>query len=121
LLAPMIEDGFYHNNVSRVVIHKYLSSKRLAHIDALILGCTHYPLIKSDIEEYYQDEIAIVDGSQIVAQEVKQYLTKQGHLNPAQTAPLLKFFVSDYTQSFEEATKIFFGKRVQLAQYKLWE
>ncbi|MGB0523546.1 MAG: glutamate racemase [Flammeovirgaceae bacterium] len=123
LLAPMIEDGFYHNNVSKVVIHKYLSSSKLKGIQALILACTHYPLIKDDIAVFYQEQapVDIIDGSSIVAKEVKAYLANHQLLNASSAMPSLKFYVSDYTQSFEASTKIFFGKRVHLEQYKLWE
>lgn len=121
LLAPMIEDGFYHNNVSKVVVEKYLSSVRLKNIKALILGCTHYPLIQSDIADFYQGSTDIIDGSQIVAQEVKQYLQENALLSTSLSEPNLKFYVSDYTPSFEASTKLFFGKRVHLEEYKLWE
>lgn len=121
LLAPMIEDGFYHNNVSQVIVNNYLSNTRLKDIDGLILGCTHYPLIKTDIEEFYQKQADVIDGSTIVAKEMKKYLVDNKLQNPSTDTPTLKFYVSDYTKSFEASTKVFFGKRVQLEQYRLWE
>ena len=121
LLAPMIEDGFYHNNVSRVVINKYLSSSRLKDIQALILACTHYPLIKQDIEEYYTGKTDVIDGSMIVAESVQSYLQDKAWLNDSEQEPEHKFYVSDYTTSFEASTKLFFGKRLHLEEYKLWE
>ncbi|MCB0681391.1 MAG: glutamate racemase, partial [Saprospiraceae bacterium] len=50
LLAPMIEEGYIHNNLSQAVISQYLSDPGFGDIDALLLACTHYPLIRSDIE-----------------------------------------------------------------------
>ena len=59
LLVPMIEEGFFNNKISRTVINSYLSRPKLKKIDALILGCTHYPLIKAEIEELYQGQDSI--------------------------------------------------------------
>jgi glutamate racemase len=120
LLAPMVEEGFFNNNISESVITAYLSDAHLQSIKALILGCTHYPLIKKEIAHYYQNEVEIIDSSEIVAASVKKYLGQYGLLNTAEK-PYKKFFVSDYTRSFEASTKIFFGKQVKLEQYPLWE
>jgi glutamate racemase len=120
LLAPMIEEGFFDNTISESVIHTYLSDKHLKRIKALILGCTHYPLIKNQILHYYQNRVEVIDSSEIVAAYVKQFLHKNQLLNTAEK-PYKKFFVSDYTRSFEASTKLFFGKRVKLERYPLWE
>jgi glutamate racemase len=120
LLAPMVEEGFFNNNISESVITAYLSDPHLQKIKALILGCTHYPLIKKEIGQYYQNEVEIIDSSEIVAASVKKHLGQHGLLNQAEK-PYKKFFVSDYTRSFEASTKIFFGKQVKLEQYPLWE
>lgn len=120
LLAPMIEEGFFNNSISQNVIENYLSDETLQGIDALILGCTHYPLIKKEIEKYYQSEINVIDASDIVANELKNYLEQKG-LQTANTKPSHQFFVSDYTKSFAEATKLFFGEKINLQYYPLWE
>ena len=81
LLAPMIEEGYFNNNISRTIIHSYLSSSHLGTIDTLILGCTHYPLIKSEIEQYYAQPIHIIDSSIVTARALKNKLTKLHILN----------------------------------------
>jgi glutamate racemase len=55
LLAPMIEEGFYREQISKLVIAEYLNKEELANLEALVLGCTHYPLIKPAIEAYYRE------------------------------------------------------------------
>lgn len=120
LLAPMIEEGFFDNNISESVIHTYLSDSSIQHIQALILGCTHYPLIKKQINQFYKNQVQVIDSSEIVAASVKNTLTENQLLNPSKRA-YLRFFVSDYTRSFEESTKIFFDEEVHLEQYPLWE
>jgi glutamate racemase len=96
----MIEEGFFDNTISESVIHTYLSDKHLKRIKALILGCTHYPLIKNQILHYYQNRVEVIDSSEIVAAYVKQFLHKNQLLNTVEK-PYKKFFVSDYTRSFE--------------------
>jgi glutamate racemase len=125
LLAPMIEEGFYNNKISQTIINSYLSKSKLNTIDALILGCTHYPLIKNEIQKFYGKKVAVVDSSEVVAQYVKTVLEKHRLLNPGNKFGLAKadrqFYVSDYTQSFEESSKIFFDEKVKLKQFNIWE
>ena len=120
LLAAMIEEGFFNDSISESVINAYLSDPQLKYIEALILGCTHYPLIKKQIEGYYQGRVDVLDASQIVAQHVKEYL-EQNHLAASQRSGDHTFYVSDFTRSFEESTRIFFKRKVHLEHYPLWE
>jgi glutamate racemase len=120
LLVPMIEEGYFNNQISSSIIHNYLSDESLQHIEALILGCTHYPLIKKDIEAYYTSAVEVIDSSSVVAQALKEYLEKNDLLNP-EPHPKHTFYVSDYTKSFVETTRIFFEQQVQLEHYPLWE
>jgi glutamate racemase len=121
LLASMIEEGFFNNSISKVVIEKYLSNKKLAGIEGLILACTHYPLIKSDIQAFYKKSIEIIDGSAIVADALETYLTQTQLKNPQEEKGNMQFFVSDFTQSFEASSKLFFDEKVNLVEYPLWE
>jgi glutamate racemase len=119
LLAPMVEEGFFNNKISRTVINSYLVNKKLKNVEALILACTHYPLIKLEIEEYYNGKVKIVDSAEIVARYVKDSLATSGLLNKKTRAPH-HFFVSDYTPSFEKSSRIFFKGRIKLEHFHLW-
>ena len=121
LLAPMIEEGFFNNNISEQIIKEYLAHENLAHIEGLILGCTHYPLIKKQIDAYFQGKIPVIDTSLIVAAAIKQLLAKQDLLVDSQSNASRQFFVSDYTDSFEKSTQIFFGETIKLTQYPIWD
>jgi glutamate racemase len=120
LLAPMIEEGFFDNNISESIIASYLSSPPLEQIEALILGCTHYPLIKNQIAKFFGDHVEILDTSEIVARSLKALLEQHYLLNEKGEGKR-QFFVSDYTLSFEQSTNIFFGSKIQLEHYPLWE
>jgi len=102
LLAPMIEEGFFNNQISKEIISQYLSDPHLGKIEALILACTH-----------------LLDSSLVAAQALHHYLASEGLLNST-VHPENHFFVSDYTESFERSTKLFFGENVRLESHPLW-
>lgn len=120
LLAPMIEEGFFNNNISKTVINSYLSSSKLKKIDSLILACTHYPLIQEEISAFYKGTVNIINTAEIVAQHVHDRLSELKLLNEG---PLKKhqFYVSDYTPSFEKSTRLFFGEKIGLRLESIWE
>jgi glutamate racemase len=120
LLAPMIEEGFFSNSISEHIIKEYLVQPALAGIEGLILGCTHYPLIKAQIDAYYQGSIPVIDTSIIVAEEIKRILTTEDMLHEGAESTR-QFYVSDYTDSFEKSTQIFFGEKIKLTQYPIWD
>ena len=118
LLAPMIEEGYFNNSISQTIINSYLSNWRFKGIQALILACTHYPLIKKEILKYYQQHIEVIDTTEIIANTVKLSLANQNLLN---TGKKVKdhFYVSEFTESFEKTTKIFYGSAVAIEEIKL--
>ena len=120
LLAPMIEEGFFSHTISEQIIKEYLAQPALNGIEGLILGCTHYPLIKPQIDAYYKGSIPVIDTSIIVADEIKRILQADDMLH-AGSESSRQFFVSDYTDSFEKSTQIFFGKAIKLTQYPIWD
>ncbi len=120
LLAPMIEEGFFNNKISRTVVHSYLSNPHLSNIESIILACTHYPLIINEISSYYKGKVNIINSAEIVSIAVKTFLENRDLLNKSDKAPKHQFYVSDYTESFEETAKIFFGGKIKLREKNLW-
>lgn len=116
LLAPMIESGFIKGNISSAVVENYLNDPILQDIDSLVLACTHYPLIKKEISQFYQNagkKVEILATNEIVAEYVKKVLESNklvanGHKDDHH------FFVSDYTDTFAETTRLFYKKEVDL-------
>lgn len=120
LLAPMIEEGFFNNNISKTIIHSYLSKNNLKGIEAIILGCTHYPLIKKEVDHFYKKKTEVIDSAQIVVNHINKTLTAKKLLNTS-GKPKHQFIVSDYTASFSESTEIFFGSKIKLKEVRLWD
>ena len=120
LLAPMIEEGFFNNKISRSIIASYLGSRKLSKIDTLILACTHYPLIRQEVEEFYKGETGIVDSAGVVAKYVAGILKKSNLLK--KTGDVKEhFYVSDFTKSFEESTRFFFSNKIHLEKLDIWK
>ena len=119
LLAPMIEEGFFNNQISHEIIAQYLSDPSLAGIEALILACTHYPLIRNEIDRFYSNRITILDSSEIIAGALKKHLINEGLLNSGDS-PQQHFLVSDFTDSFEASARMFFHETVHLEKHPLW-
>lgn len=120
LLAPMIEEGFFNNYISQTIIANYLDRPALKDIRALILGCTHYPLIKKEVEKHYQGTVDIVDSASVVARSVQVLLTSEGLLHESKPLGPDQFYVSDFTTAFEKSTHYFFGQGVHLEEENIW-
>lgn len=119
LLASAIEE-FKNNQVIDSLLDEYLSLLKQQGLHALILACTHYPVIKQKIAEYFTHKIDIIDPSEIVAKAVKETLSQHQLLNINGTGNK-HFYVSDITESFVAGTKIFFEEALQLEHYPLWD
>jgi glutamate racemase len=115
LFVPMIEEGFVFDDISNAIIRAYLSRKELNDIDTLILGCTHYPIIRNQISRYYNFEVNVVDSARIVAEFMKSYLS-ENNLIANKKAGKDKFFVSDHTPSFENIANMFFNEKINLVK-----
>ena len=120
LLVPMIEEGFFNNQISERIIAEYLQNEIFHNINALILGCTHYPLISEQIREFFSGSVSVLDSAEIVANSLRAYLEYNNMLNNS-GQQFYRFMVSDYTQSFEQTTRIFFREKVTLEKYPLWD
>jgi glutamate racemase len=120
LLAPMIEEGFYNDAISHTVIERYLEQEPLESLDALILGCTHYVIIRDEINQYYDHRIKLFDSTDIVAEKLKYILEKEGLINEKR-AHENHFYVSDFTTSFQKTARMFYGDKIVLEKCDIWQ
>jgi glutamate racemase len=119
LLVPMIEEGFIFDDISNAIIRTYLSDSRLENIDALILGCTHYPIIRNQISKFFNFNVEVVDSARLVAMRLREVLEKHDLLNRGNAGEDL-FFVSDYTDYFEKIARMFFESNINLQKADIW-
>ncbi len=119
LLVPMIEEGFIYDDISNAIIRSYLSDERLADINALILGCTHYPIIRNQISKHFNFSVEVIDSARLVAVRLREILAQQNLLNSGESGEDL-FFVSDYTDYFEKIARMFFEGVINLRKADIW-
>lgn len=119
MLVPMIEEGFIFDDISNAIIRTYLSKPELSQIQALILGCTHYPLIKNQISKFFNFGVDVIDSSRIVANHLRNLLVTHDQLNQNPN-PVHRFLVSDFTDSFQLISKLFFEENITLEKVNLW-
>lgn len=119
LLVPMIEEGYFHNKISRAIIEEYLSDDSFGGMEALLLACTHYPLIKADIEAFLGEKVKVFDSTKVTVQDIERKLKAQNLLNDKKRHPH-QFYVSDFTPSFEETTRLFYSEAIHLDHYSIW-
>jgi glutamate racemase len=119
LLAPLVEEGLTRSAVSNALLAHYLGDPQLAKPDALILGCTHYPLLQAEIKDYYKKEVEIINSSTWVAQRLKKILLDKNLLAPAKAAGHYQFYVSEKTEAFTAVGQLFFGQQISLHEKRL--
>jgi glutamate racemase len=119
LLAPMIEEGFFNQEISSTIIKNYLNNKKLDNIDVLVLACTHYPLIQNEIMSFY-NKIDVIDSSKIIADYIHNELCKSKLLNQT-NQPKFNFIISNFTESFSKSANIFFKQNISLEENDIWK
>ena len=104
LFVPLVEEGFKDHHVTEEIIDFYLASMKESDIDALILGCTHYPLLRSKIMEYVGDKIKLVNPAYETAMDLKALLQENDLENPDVEGDhgSYSFYVSDAADKFKQ-------------------
>jgi glutamate racemase len=118
LLVPMIEEGFNTNKISEEIIKEYL--QKFEPIDALLLACTHYPLIQESVASFFEDKIKVYNNAQYMAEDVRAYLQRNDLLENKNQKPKHSFLVSDYTETFANSASMFFGKEILVEEHNIF-
>lgn len=100
LFVPLAEEGWIDSKVTLDVASIYLKQLKKKNIDTLILGCTHYPLLKKIIQRFMGSSVHLVDSAEEVAKEARGLLDASGMLNASSGKKKHKFFVSDQPENF---------------------
>jgi glutamate racemase len=119
LLVPMIEEGFIYDDISNAILRTYLTNNYLSGVDALILGCTHYPIIKNQISKIFNFNVDVIDSGRIVSSMIMDALQERNLLNDTGRVND-RFFISDYTPWFEKIARMFFEGEINLRKADIW-
>lgn len=110
LFVPLVEEGWIDGEVVRLVAVRYLSNLKYENFDTLVLGCTHYPMIKNIIAEVVKANL--IDSAVETAKEVRHILKDNNMFNKEGKQPEREFFVTDAPEKFKETGKRFLGHEV---------
>jgi glutamate racemase len=113
LFVPLVEEGWFEDDVTAAVARKYLRSMREAGVDTLILGCTHYPLLTPVLRGVMGTGVMLVDSAERVALEVKAALGRDGRNRSRRSKAHYRFLVSDDPGHFQKLARRFLGRRVE--------
>lgn len=99
LFVPLVEEGLLNDSVTDEIASRYLQTMKEAHVDTLILGCTHYPLIRSTIRKIMGEEVTLVNPAYETAINLRSLLIENGIYRDSGD-PEYHFYVSDGTEKF---------------------
>ena len=110
LLVPLVEEGWTNNKITQAILRAYLSPMLRRRIDTLVLGCTHYPLLKKVIRGVVGKEVALVDSAESCAQFLSEHLDGTKLLaRTRRRAGVIRPFVTDEVERFDAMAKRFLG------------
>jgi len=111
LFVPLVEEGWLKTKITRQIAENYLLPLKKKNIDTIVLGCTHYPLLKPVIQEVLGSKVKLIDSAKQVANEAKQILKSQGLLASVKgnKQENINFYVSDEPDNFAKQGEKFLG------------
>ena len=112
LLVPLVEEGWLDTEATRLIAREYLSPLIGARIDTLVLGCTHYPLLKPLLTEVLGDRVRLIDSAEETAKETARLLEERGLRAPDGVPPTHQFLASDAPQQFLQLGRRFLGTAI---------
>jgi glutamate racemase len=120
LLVPLVEEGWMKKPETVMIIKKYLHPLKVRQIDTLILGCTHYPLLKDKIQRKIGKRVHIIDSSIAIAENVKFFLDAHPEVDKQLSKNnAFRLFVSDITEQFGKTARTTLRRNVHLEHVEL--
>lgn len=113
LFVPLVEEGWLEHEATRLVANEYLSAFADEHVDTLVLGCTHYPLLKPLIAEVLGPDVALIDSAEQTAAETRRVLAARGLLAEPGAAAVRRYVASDAPDQFLRMAERFLGAPIE--------
>jgi len=120
LFVPLAEEGWLDHEVTRLTAQEYLRPLMAHHIDTVVLGCTHYPLLKPVLQEVLGTSIRLVDSAQAITEQARELLNEHSLLNQKPRSPHYRFYVTDVPFRFKEIGEQFLGRALANVSMVRW-
>ena len=111
LFAPLIEEGILNGKIVKEAMKMYLKGLKDKGIDVIILGCTHYPLLKHQISSYLKG-VVVIDSAKEVASYAKGILKSKNLLSEKRRKPKVEFYLSDEPKGFVRLAELFLKRKI---------
>lgn len=111
LFVPLVEEGFIDHPSTTLIVKHYLQRLSISLVDTIILGCTHYPLLRNVIKQQVGDMVAIIDSASACVAEVEEQLKKHDLLASEKLADHV-YFVSDDSETFNSLGSAILGEAI---------
>jgi glutamate racemase len=111
LFVPLVEEAVLKGKIVNEAMKMYLDYFRKKGVDTIILGCTHYPLLKGQIARFLKSAL-IIDSAEEVAKHTKKILFTRGWLNNSKKASRKDFYLSDKTEEFSKLARLFLKRTI---------
>lgn len=111
MFVPLVENGYAKSDVTRTIAAEYLEDIKAAGVDTLVLGCTHYPLIKDTIREIMGEDVTLIDSGASAANWAYDMLKEREMLSDNKKGKL-RYFVSDTTEDFVRLGSLFLEQEI---------
>jgi glutamate racemase len=118
LFVPLIEEGWFDHPATELIAREYLEPLLASEVDVLVLGCTHYPLLKPLLERVLGPGVRLIDSAEETAAEVARELAASGLAADTAQRVTHQFVVSDDEPHFRAISERFLGERVQSVEIK---
>lgn len=112
LFVPLVEEGWAHKEISYTAAHMYLDELVEEGVDSIVLGCTHYPILKRTIGETVGEEIKLINPAKETALDLREILDKCSMLNSQEVEGSCKYFVSDINEQFSNVAGKFLKRKI---------
>ena len=116
LFVPLVEEGWFDHPATRLVAEEYLGAVRAAGVDALVLGCTHYPLLKPLLGELLGPDVALIDSAQETARDLADALASQGLESDGTAPPSHRWVATDDVARFARVGTLFTGRPLEAVE-----
>jgi len=116
LFVPLAEEGWLNGKITLSIVKKYLEPLMKNDIDTLVLGCTHYPLLRNSISRIVGSNVNIVDSASSVAKEIASVLKRNDKLASRSKISMHRFFATDAVEQFVKVGQEFLGKKIRSAR-----
>lgn len=113
LLVPLVEEGYIDHALSQLIAHEYLAPLKIEHVEGVLLGCTHYPLLRSTIQSTLGDSVLLIDPAKACAKKTKEALESYQLINPSLESPHYQFLVSDDPEKFRLLGRLFLSHPIE--------